>query len=154
MGGSLISIDCKSLRVEEAPPQKQQVLHLSRNMYSSNGKTLTATRNTLHLGWDRTDARSKNDRGEIVLKHENSCQGVPQELLLPFQNKIYLPGCKWYRVNPADWHVETLTQALVPYDFWLPCYGVSTHYGLVAWGFPTWNSPERKFRFCRVSVKE
>ena len=56
--------------------------------------------------------------------------------LVRHENWVYCPGEIWFRIDPATWTVEGLGGGTPPNPWTLQGrfhYGVSAHYGLVAW---------------------
>jgi hypothetical protein len=54
-------------------------------------------------------------------------------VILDHQGALYNPGPEWRRIDPSSWHVEMLTDVPLPLRYRFQHYGVSAHYGLVAW---------------------
>ena len=48
---------------------------------------------------------------------------------------MYNPGPTWWRVDSRNWQVEPLTAEPVSPRFNFECYGLSAHFGLVAWNY-------------------
>lgn len=55
--------------------------------------------------------------------------------LLRTEHWLYNPGKLWHRVDTRNWQVERLTTEPVSRRFDFESYGVSAHYGLVAWNY-------------------
>lgn len=53
--------------------------------------------------------------------------------LLSVGEWLYQPGTNWRRINTRTWDVEELTPSRVSMRYEFENYGVSAHYGLVAW---------------------
>jgi hypothetical protein len=72
------------------------------------------------------------------------CEGKPigsqliglKSLLLPYHGYVYVPGNAWFRIDPTTLKEERLVPTILPKEYdGLPFYGVSAHYGLVAWSY-------------------
>jgi len=60
-------------------------------------------------------------------------EGRRSDLVFQDGKTYYCPGATWYRISSGTWETEKLNGIPVPLQFRFEEYGVSAHYGLVAW---------------------
>lgn len=97
----------------------------------------------LHL-FSPADDEANNWRRKARVEIEVHRRPKLRPLLLKYDGAIYNPGAHWRRIDPQTWRVERLTGSELPAELQFEHYGVSAHYGLVAW--------ELGGRFYRVSI--
>ncbi|MBC8870639.1 MAG: hypothetical protein H8E44_14545 [Planctomycetes bacterium] len=62
-------------------------------------------------------------------------QGGFAKKLLPYEGWLYAPGGTWWRIHPQTFEAERLVPWRLPLHLeGLRKFGVSAHYGLIAWG--------------------
>ena len=59
--------------------------------------------------------------------------GAPSPVL-PYRGRLYVPGYPWFRIEPGTWKVDALECQRLPINSTCAHWGVSAHYGFVAWG--------------------
>ena len=96
--------------------------------------------------WTSTLLVEMNQRGLLMTRR-----------LFPHEGMVYHPGHQWYRVDQQNLQCERLTKGPLSRYHWYTNYGVSAHYGLVAWNNPfTLNLPSgrlnKKGRLFRVAI--
>ena len=63
----------------------------------------------------------------------SACDSSGHTPLLVIDGKVYRPGFNWYRIDPSTGQAEQINRHYLPLRHVYRCYGVSVHYGLIAW---------------------
>jgi len=75
-------------------------------------------------------------RSKTLIPTNKERPGIEDTLvpaLLRYQGALYNPGPYWRRIDESDFHVEQLNTVPLPHRHRYEHYGVSAHYGMVAW---------------------
>ena len=76
--------------------------------------------------------RAHWDRQSLILPDLRRGDSPRSQFLIK-DGKVYRPGYDWYRIDASRGRAERLNRERLPYRHVYYCYGVSVHYGLVAW---------------------
>jgi hypothetical protein len=100
--------------------------------YSVNGGMLLAH----HVGIDwfsPHDAKPGHWIRTPLIDYKRQQEPELRPQLLEHDGAVYNPGAHWHRIHTNTWQVEKLTDVPVPLRYRFEHYGVSAHYGLLAW---------------------
>ncbi len=69
---------------------------------------------------------------QSILERPN-LQSTPRPHLLQYQGSLYNPGELWTRIDCGSWEAEPLNTTPTLHQYRFENYGVSAHYGMIAW---------------------
>ena len=145
-----LEIDLETLRVGLSPFALTAAdLRSSAAYFSKNGELLEA--GDSHVAHFAAPGKKFDDgQSRHAICTPRNSEGVEngglRGLLLPSDGCIYVPGLMWFRIDPRTMQAEQLTPERLP----APAsefehFGVSAHFGLVAWKY-------RGAKFYQISV--
>jgi hypothetical protein len=133
-----LQIEWPSLRVSVSDLELGMAdLYTSAAYFSQGGDILEAGR--FHVlryppGGNAGPAGKTNQKYCVPRNREGVENGGLLQMLVPHEGWLYVPGLKWFRLDPETLREELLTpeRLSAPYSDLLYA-GVSAHYGLIAW---------------------
>jgi len=123
--------------------------HHSQSYFSRQGQLLEANEFYV-MHYAQPGGALPDGRAQRELCENETHTGLVDKYLLPYRGWIYVPGGRWYRLHPETFEPEELVPGRLPGEYEGLNYGVSAHYGLVAWG----NRGSGESKFYRVTVAD
>jgi len=104
----------------------------SASYFSRNGKLLIAT--SLQGAAVYEPVEDNTRFRPVRASSQRHLVGIPRGSLVPYDGWVYCAGYAWSRFNPETFDEERLGPDRMPLDYIGLRVGLSSHYGMIAWG--------------------
>ena len=129
-----LAVDLESLRVSVFPTHLPACAVDHQDVHAADGRFVWTSRygtDVFSPGTD--DPQRPHWNRQTLVSPDFQCPDVARCQLLSIDGQVYRPGYHWYRLDASRGHAERLHRERLPYRHVYEYYGVSVHYGLVAW---------------------
>ena len=129
-----LAVDLDSLRVSMFPTHLPACAVDHQDVHVADGRFLwTSCYGTDVFSPGTDDPQRPHWNRQTLVLPSFQCPDVARCQLLTIDGQVYRPGYHWYRLDASRGHAERLHRERLPYRHVYEYYGVSVHYGLVAW---------------------